>query len=52
MSTLTMSTPVRQPFGSVSEVRLRNMTNLKNKQNGKPPRCLGLQSSPRRHDGG
>ena len=36
MSAATLSTQVRQPFGAVSGSRLRNLTNVKNKQNGKP----------------
>ena len=35
MSTVTMmAAPSRQPFASLHGGRLRNMTNLKNKQNG------------------
>lgn len=33
MSATVMAAP-RQPFGAVSNARLRNLTNMKNKQNG------------------
>lgn len=31
---LSMSSPIRQPFGSLDGARLRNLTNTKNRQNG------------------
>ncbi|MDI1485833.1 MAG: hypothetical protein OHK93_004022 [Ramalina farinacea] len=37
MSAATLRVPARQPFGNVSQARLRNLTNTKNTQNGSYP---------------